>query len=62
MPQRFFIVGAQKAGTTALQKYLSKHSQLSLSAKKEFHFFDNENHDWERPSYKVLESGMGERE
>lgn len=59
MPQKFFIVGAQKAGTTALHKYLSRHSQLSLSVKKELHFFDDETRDWERPSYQSLETGMG---
>ncbi|MDF2370023.1 MAG: sulfotransferase [Rhizobiaceae bacterium] len=59
LPQKFFIVGAQKAGTTALHKYLARHSQLSLSVKKELHFFDNETRDWERPSYKLLETGMG---
>jgi hypothetical protein len=59
LPQTFFIVGAQKAGTTALHKYLTRHSQLSLSTKKELHFFDKETRDWEHPSYKLLESRIG---
>lgn len=57
--QKFFIVGAQKAGTTALHAYLSRHSQLSLSVNKELHFFDNDRIDWTRPPYDLLEAGMG---
>ena len=36
----FIIVGAQKAGTTALDSYLRKHSQICMSDRKETHFFD----------------------
>jgi len=36
----FIIVGAQKAGTTSLFDYLSKHPQLSPPNKKEIHYFD----------------------
>jgi hypothetical protein len=56
--QNFFIVGAQKAGTTALHSYLSLHPELALSKKKELHFFDDETIDWARPDYKKLEAGM----
>lgn len=35
----FIIVGAQKAGTTALYKYLSTHPQLHLPPEKEAPFF-----------------------
>lgn len=38
----FIVIGAQKAGTTALYKYLKQHSKISLSEEKELHFFDNE--------------------
>jgi hypothetical protein len=55
----FFIVGAQKAGTTALHSYLSNHSELSLSSRKELHFFDNETIDWKEPNYTSLELRMG---
>lgn len=57
--RNFFIVGAQKAGTTALHSYLSKHSEISISLTKELHFFDNEMIDWKQPDYAPLESGMG---
>jgi len=36
----FLIIGAQKAGTTALFNYLSKHPDIGLPIKKEIHFFD----------------------
>ena len=36
----FIIIGAMKAGTTSLFKYLSKHPDLYLSVPKEVHFFD----------------------
>lgn len=38
----FLIIGAQKAGTTALDSYLRQHPDITLSIKKEVHFFDNE--------------------
>lgn len=43
MKQRidFFVVGAQKAGTTALHYHLSKHPALFLPRVKETHFFDD---------------------
>ncbi|KPZ67174.1 Sulfotransferase domain protein [Pseudoalteromonas sp. P1-26] len=37
------IIGAQKAGTTALFNYLVQHSKVSGSSPKELHFFDDEN-------------------
>ena len=44
----FIIVGAQKAGTTALFSILKEHSQLKSSFKKELHFFDNEEKNSEK--------------
>ena len=38
----FIIIGAQKAGTTALFSILSKHSKLIGSTVKEVHYFDND--------------------
>jgi hypothetical protein len=35
----FLIVGAQKAGTTALVAYLAQHPRLALAAEKEVDFF-----------------------
>lgn len=37
----FFVVGAQKAGTTALHHYLAHHPDIFLPAVKETHFFDD---------------------
>ncbi|MBV1879316.1 MAG: sulfotransferase domain-containing protein [Pseudomonadales bacterium] len=37
----FVIVGAQKAGTTALSHFLSQHPDLSMSQPKEVHLFDS---------------------
>jgi hypothetical protein len=36
----FIIIGAQKAGTTSMFRYLSQHSKLLPSCVKEVHFFD----------------------
>lgn len=36
----FMIIGAQKAGTSALFNYLSKHPQVFMATAKELHFFD----------------------
>src|SRR5215213_7901739 len=38
----FFIVGAQKAGTTSLHHYLDQHPQVYMSPVKEPFFFDHE--------------------
>lgn len=35
----FIVVGAQKAGTTSLFKYLSSHPQICMPPEKEAHFF-----------------------
>jgi hypothetical protein len=51
----FIVAGVQKAGTTALFKYLSKHPDLSVPSRKELHFFDNETIDWAAPAYDELD-------
>lgn len=38
----FVIIGAQKAGTSALFKMLAQHPQVLAPAVKELHFFDND--------------------
>lgn len=38
----FFIVGAQRSGTTSLYEYLRQHPQLYLSPKKETHYFSQD--------------------
>ena len=38
----FFLVGAAKAGTTALWRYLRQHPEISFSPIKETHFFSSD--------------------
>ncbi|KXX70418.1 sulfotransferase [Flammeovirga sp. SJP92] len=38
----FVVVGAQKAGTTALDRYLRKHEGIKMPFRKELHHFDND--------------------
>ena len=38
----FFIIGAQKAGTTSLYHYLNQHPQIYMSPVKELFFFNHE--------------------
>ena len=40
LPPHFLIIGAQKAGTTALFSILSQHPQIIAPKIKEMHFFD----------------------
>ncbi len=47
----FVVIGAQKAGTTALFDHLADDSRLNLSQIKEAHFFDDEAIDWAAPDY-----------
>lgn len=39
---KFLVVGTQKGGTTALDKYLRTHCDIQMAKKKEVHFFDTE--------------------
>lgn len=54
MKLSFTIAGVQKAGTSALHKFLGHHPQLYLPKQKELHFFDDETVDWNNPDYKNL--------
>ena len=45
----FFIVGAQKAGTTSLYQYLNQHPQVYMSPRKEPHFFEGMRSEYRRP-------------
>jgi hypothetical protein len=38
----FFIVGAPKCGTTAMQDYLSQHPEIFMPREKELHFFGSD--------------------
>ena len=44
----FMIVGAQRCGTTALSRFLSRHPGIAMSSPKEVHLFDGANYssDW----------------
>jgi hypothetical protein len=58
---RFLIVGAEKAGTTALFRYLSRHARLVSSVTKETYFFSPEafrgwTHNPEYPFYDRLKN------
>lgn len=43
----FLICGAQKAGTSALDKYMRKHPSIQMPTSKEIHYFDRETINWE---------------
>ncbi len=53
MKVEFLVIGAQKSGTTALNRMLRQHPGLCLAEKKEVHFFDRDaafadgDPDWE---------------
>jgi hypothetical protein len=40
----FLVIGAQKAGTTSLHRYLSEHPAVLCAEPKEVHFFDLAHH------------------
>ena len=48
MQPNFFIVGAPKCGTTAMQSYLSQHPDIFMPSRKELHFFGT---DFTSPAY-----------
>ncbi|MEM8694754.1 MAG: sulfotransferase [Pseudomonadota bacterium] len=53
----FLIIGAQKAGTTALNTFLKPHPDIFLHKRlKELHFFDKDARtDWATPDYALYE-------
>lgn len=51
MAYDFSIVGVQKAGTTTLAWALRQHPDVCRPPRKEVHFFDDEDYDWESPDY-----------
>ena len=48
-PGYFFVVGAQKAGTTALSRLLQQHPHIQMTRESEPHFFDNDFRFWYLP-------------
>jgi hypothetical protein len=60
-PQYFFIIGAMKAGTTSLYKYLAGHPDLYPSPRKEPRIFrDAGNPDAQRAAFLALFEGRRE--
>lgn len=57
----FFIIGAQKCGTTALATFLREAHSIHLPAKKELHFFDDEAVDWSRPTLEAYHAHFDAR-
>lgn len=50
----FFIIGGQKCGTTALDRFLKTSPHIQMPSAKETHFFDDESKDWRSPDYDAL--------
>lgn len=50
----FLIAGVQKGATSALHHFLRQHPDIYLPEKKELHFFDNEQIDWDDPSHENI--------
>jgi hypothetical protein len=49
----FFIIGAQKAGTTSLYHYLDQHPQIYMSPVKEPHFFEGMYQEYRWPGFRI---------
>jgi len=49
----FFIIGAQKAGTTSLYHYLDQHPQVYMSPVKEPHFFEGMYSEYRWPGHRI---------
>jgi hypothetical protein len=52
LPYTFSIVGVQKAGTSTLSALLSRHPMVTAPAKKELHYFDDDERDWSMPDHR----------
>jgi hypothetical protein len=49
----FFVIGAQKAGTTSLYHYLDQHPEVYMSPRKEPHFFEGMQSIYRRPDRRL---------
>ncbi|NIK92517.1 sulfotransferase domain-containing protein [Mangrovimonas sp. CR14] len=58
----FIIIGAQKAGTSALDAYLRMHDRITMSTIKETHFFDDDRYFNGKPKYQILEEFYPKRQ
>jgi len=52
----FLICGAQKSGTSALNKYLAAHRSICMADKKEVHYFDRDEFFTGEPDYQEYHS------
>ncbi len=57
----FLIAGMQKAGTSALFRFLADHPGIFLPKSKELHFFDAEFRNWDAMTYAWLHHHFGNR-
>ena len=60
MDPSFFIVGAQKAGTTSLYRYLVQHPKVKSALIKEIHYFDlnnNKSLTWYKSFFPLKQEG-----
>jgi hypothetical protein len=51
MRYTFCIAGTQKSATTSLSSLLDKHPQVRRAPRKEMHYFDQEDRDWDDPDF-----------
>jgi hypothetical protein len=51
LPFSYFVVGAQKAGTSTLSQTLGRHPHICKAPRKEMRFFNREEIDWSDPPY-----------
>jgi hypothetical protein len=49
----FFVIGAQKAGTTSLYYYLDQHPEVYMSPRKEPHFFQGMRSEFRWPGRRL---------
>jgi hypothetical protein len=57
----FLIAGMQKAGTSALFRFLADHPGIFLPKSKELHFFDAEFRNWGGMTYAWLHHHFADR-
>jgi hypothetical protein len=55
----FIVPGAQKSGTTALRRFLSKHPHIALPDREELHFFDDDKIFAQPADYELLHGHFG---
>lgn len=53
-----FICGVQKGGTTSLYTHFCENPEFSIPSRKELHFFDDEERNWDIPDYSALHASF----